>query len=76
LQYTREEVTKFNNIQTQMFVKEKLKLFDELDEEKFKTQKEVIRDLLVNPPDDLISFLETVIAVPEQPFYSTRSIFP
>jgi len=59
-----------------MFVKEKLKLFDVLDDDKCKKEKEAIENLLLNPPDDLVSFLETVIAVPEQPFYSTRAIYP
>lgn len=60
-----------------MFVKEKLKLFDELDDEKCKKEKEAVKSLLMpNPPDDLLSFMDKMISVQEQPFYSTRPIFP
>ncbi|XP_065332500.1 uncharacterized protein LOC135934564 isoform X1 [Cloeon dipterum] len=75
VKYTKEEITKFNNIQTQSFIKDSLKLMRAGDE-KWEVEKEKLQLLLPDLEVDLVTFLEEAIRIQEKPVYSTNPILP
>ncbi|XP_059469861.1 uncharacterized protein LOC132193277 isoform X2 [Neocloeon triangulifer] len=73
VKYTHLEIEKFNRIQTQMYIKDLLKLEQDSEEWEKETQKLLV--LLEDPTVDLIALLNEMVKVQEKPIYSTNPIY-